>query len=688
MQTVIADTFTRSLERLQNDERALVKQTVFDFQVHPVQPGGNFHRLESARDPGFWSYRVNRDLRLIIHQSSDAFTLCYVDHHDAAYRWAEARRFEVNPRTRAVQVVEVTERVEEVVHRIARDEEPAVFARFDPDYLLALGVPEAWLQAVRHVGESGIDDLLARLPQEAAERLLELACGQPVPVPVGLSTASPLQHPDARRRFLVVESEEQLRLALEAPWERWVVFLHPLQASVVEAKARGPLLVTGGAGTGKTVVALHRAARLLRARPDARVLLTTFSKTLSARLLAKMDLLVAPGDPHRARLEIVHIHKLAVDLWTARTGGDFVPATTTTVARLIDEAAAAVPTDLDPVFLRAEWDALVDPWGLRTWEAYRAHPRVGRGTPLGARQRQAAWKVFERVWGDLALLGQLTWSQVCHALADHLVATNTAPFGHVVADECQDFGPAELRLLRMLAPAGADDLFLCADAGQRIYRRPFTWSAAGIDVRGRSERLRVNYRTTEQIRRFSDGFMPSAVVEADGSTATRATVSLLAGPEPEVVGTATVDDEIAAVADWIRRLVSQGFRPEEIAIFGRTEAVVRERARLAVRQSGQADRALSDEGGADGAGIGVGTMHRAKGLEFRAVAVMACDASTVPLAFLRTKQADEVDREAYLEQERNLLYVACTRARERLLITYKGRPSPLLENDRLPTQLG
>lgn len=178
------------------------------------------------------------------------------------------------------------------------------------------------------------------------------------------------------------------------------------------------------------------------------------------------------------------------------------------------------------------------------------------------------------------------------------------------------------------------------------------------------------------------------LLAADGSTATRATVSLLAGPEPEVVGTATVDDEIAAVADWIRRLVSQGFRPEEIAIFGRTEAVVRERARLAVRQSGQADRALSDEGGADGAGIGVGTMHRAKGLEFRAVAVMACDASTVPLAFLRTKQADEVDREAYLEQERNLLYVACTRARERLLITYKGRPSPLLENDRLPTLLG
>lgn len=679
MQTVIADTFSRSLERLQNDEQALVKQAVFDFHMRPAQPGGSFHRIESARDPGFWSFRVNRDLRLIVHQSPTASTICYVDHHDDAYRWAESRRFEVNPRTRAVQVVEVTERVEEVVRRVTREEEAPVFARFDPEYLLALGVPEAWLPAVRHVGESSVDEVLARLPQEAAERLLELACGQPVPVPVGVTTTDPLLHPDARRRFVVVESEEQLRRALEAPWERWVVFLHPLQASVVEAAARGPMLVTGGAGTGKTVVALHRAARLLRAHPGARVLLTTFSKTLAARLNEKMDLLVPADDPARARLEIVHLHKLAVDRWAEAVDADFVPVHNPGLTRLIEDAARATPSGLDVAFLRAEWDALVDPWVLRTWDAYRAQPRAGRGTPLGARQRQAAWAVFEQVWAGLASLGQSTWSQVCHELAAYLVVSRAVPFDHVVADECQDFGPAELRLLRALAPAGADDLFLCADAGQRIYRRPFTWSAAGIDVRGRSERLRVNYRTTEQIRRFADGFMPPSVDEADGVAGPRATVSLLAGPEPEIVAAATVDDEIAAVADWIRRLISQGFRPEEIALFCRTEQLVRDRAQAAIRQSGQAARPLSDDSGAEAAGVGVGTMHRAKGLEFRAVVVMACEAGTVPLAFVRSQQADEADRELFLEQERNLLYVACTRARERLLITFKGRRSSLLD---------
>jgi len=679
MNIVIADTFTRSLALLARDEQSQAKQAAFDFQVTPATPGGSYHRIEAARDPGFWSFRVNRDLRMIVHQSKAARTLCYVDHHDPAYRWAETRRFEVNPKTGAMQVVEVQERVEEVVRQVVREEEAAVFGRFEADYLLGLGVPQAWLPAVRHVGESGIEKLLEHLPQEAAERLLELACGQPVPLPLAVS-GSPMLHPDSRRRFREVDSGEQLRQALEAPWASWVVFLHPMQNAVVEGDTKGPLLVTGGAGTGKTVVALHRAARLLRADSAARVLLTTYSKTLALRLQEPMGLLLPPEDAAWSRLCIANLHKLAVDLWMERTGQDFVPTRDADITRLLDAAIeGAGPGTLDRAFLRAEWDAVIEPWGLRSWEAYKDQPRKGRATPLGARQRLVAWQVFEGLWAGLAGEGRQTWSQVCHELAEVLPATGGAPFDHVVADECQDFGPAELKLLRALAPAGRNDLFLCADAGQRIYRRPFTWSAAGIDLRGRSERLRVNYRTTEQIRRFSDGLLPAAITEADGRSESRATISLLSGLEPQVKGADTVDAETTLVKDWLERLLREGFQPQEIAIFGRTDAVLRERAMPAIRQSGCEAQRLSDEGGIEPGSVAVGTMHGAKGLEFRAVALMACEAGTLPLAFLRAKQVDDADKEAFEEQERSLLYVACTRARERLLITYKGRRSSLLE---------
>ena len=680
MRFLIADTFRKSLARLDGQSQALIKQAAFDFQVDPSNPGFKLHKLDRARDKGFWSFRVNLDLRIIMHRSESSLVLCYADHHDPAYAWAEARRLEVHPQTGAAQLVEIKERVEEVVRQVVREEakEPPLFAEHAPDYLLALGVPAPWLDAVRLVGESGLERLLGHLPAEAAERLLQLACGEPVPRPVAVTMADPFDHPDARRRFRVLDSQAELRRALDAPWEEWMVFLHPTQRAVVERRFKGPSRVSGSAGTGKSVVAIHRAAYLLKASPEARVLLTTYSKTLAARLAQSADLLLGAGTSERRRLEIDHLHKVARDLWTRRTGKPFTAVDSTKLNGLLDAARSRVApsAELSVAFLRSEWDAVVDPWGIRSWPSYKGVSRAGRATPLGAKQRLVLWKIFEELRRVLAERKLMTWTGLCYDVAEALYEAR--PYDHVIADECQDFGRAELTLLRALVEPGQDDLFLCSDAGQRIFRAPVAWSQVGIDVRGRSTRLSVNYRTTDQIRRFSDKLLPDAMDEGDGEKEQRRTVSLLNGPSPEVQGFASPAKEAEGVATWLRSMLASGYKPRDIAIFGRTERVLQDRAEPALAKAGLTAHPLTEEQPPSTTDASVGTMHRAKGLEFKVVVVMGCDSELLPLARVQKDLVDEADRETFVEQERHLLYVAGTRARERLLITHSGKASRFL----------
>lgn len=681
MKFIIAETFTRSLAKLDGQSQSLIKQAAFDFQVNPANPGFQFHKLDGARDKNFWSFRVNRDLRIIVHRSESSLALCYTDHHDLAYAWAEVRKLEVHPQTGAAQIVEIRERIEEVVRQVVREEakEPALFAKYEPEYLLALGVPAPWLDAVRLVGESGMDKLFGHLPAEASERLLQLACGEPVPRPVAVTTTDPFEHPDAKRRFRVLDSQGELRRALEASWEQWIVFLHPVQRAVVERKFKGPARVSGSAGTGKSVAAIHRAAHLLNANPEASVLLTTYSKTLAARLAQSADLLMGAGSPQRKRLTIDHLHKVARDLWTQRTGKAFTAVDTKKLNGLLEAAKsrAAPSADFSVAFLRSEWDSIVDPWGIRKWPSYKGVSRAGRATPLGAKQRLLLWKIFEELLRVLAERKLMTWTGLCYETAQLLY--DARPYDHVIADECQDFGPAELTLLRALVEPGHDDLFLCSDAGQRIYKAPVAWSSTGIDVRGRSTRLMINYRTTEQIRKFSDNLLPDTIDEGEGEKEKRTTVSLLNGPAPEVKGFTNASKESEGVATWLQSMLTAGYKPRDIAIFARTEGVLRDRAEPALAKAGLTGHPLTDEQPPSTSDASLGTMHRAKGLEFKVVVVMGCDSELLPLAYAQKELVDEADKEVFAEQERHLLYVAGTRARERLLLSYSGKPSRLIQ---------
>jgi superfamily I DNA/RNA helicase len=239
----------------------------------------------------------------------------------------------------------------------------------------------------------------------------------------------------------------------------------------------------------------------------------------------------------------------------------------------------------------------------------------------------------------------------------------------VVADEVQDFGPAELRLLRALAPEGPNDVFLAGDVNQRIYKPRTAFARAGLEVRGRTSVLTLNYRTTEQIRRVVDRIVAGAPPDPGDDSKRHVTSSLVTGPEPELRTVPTVNGEIDAVARWLQVLVSNGYRPSEIAVLARTHHLVDDRVHPAVRRAGLTPQPLDDDQPPADKRVAIGTMHRGKGLQFRAVAVMGAEEGQVPLLGILDRQPDEAARQAFLELERNLLYVACSRARERLLVT-------------------
>ena len=687
MQFRIADTFADSLARLSGQEQKAVKTTAFDLQLDPAGPGLRFHRLEKARDPGFWSVRVSRDVRLIVHKSAASLLLAYVGHHDDAYRWAERRRIERHPRTGAAQLVELRERVEEIAPPRPAPAEPPPLATTDVprepylpplflalshDDLLSVGVPEDWLESVHLSSEDSFLELADHLPAEAAEALLDyVATGElKPPAPELLAAdADPFGHPDAQRRFRVPTNVAELERALDYPWEKWTVFLHPAQRRFVERDYHGPARISGSAGTGKTIVALHRAVLLARRHARGQVLLTTFSKALAKALEIKLERLVGNEREVAGRIHVRPIRGLGHELHAAAFGVPEIAAHDL-IAALLEEAAAGAPAHrFTPRFLAAEWVQVVDAWQLGSWESYRDVARLGRKTRIGGQQRQALWSIFERLRGALERRGLVTWPQVFGRLAERLGEGGERPFDFAVVDEAQDMGVAEVRFLAALGAARADGLFFAGDLGQRIFQQPFSWKSLGVDIRGRSHTLRINYRTSHQIRSHADRLLPPALADVDGNVEERrGTVSVFNGPAPTIDIFDDAAREVAAVGDWIAGLLGDGLEPHEIGVFVRVASQL-ERARAAIEGAGARALELDEEVGTAAGRVAAGTMHLAKGLEFRAVAVMACDDEVVPLQERIEAVSDESDLEEVYTTERHLLYVACTRARDHLLVT-------------------
>lgn len=684
----IADTFTDSLARLTGEEQKAVKTTAFDLQLNPANPGMSFHKLDKAKDKSFWSVRVSSDIRIIVHRSDSSLLLCYVDHHDKAYAWAERRKLETHPKTGAAQLVEIRETVQEILVPVYVQQKPdavLLFSGTSDDELLSYGVPPEWLADVRQVTENSLLTLADHLPAEAAEALLELATGgKPRILDFLAEQKSPFDHPDAQRRFRVMADVEELQRALDCPWEKWTVFLHPEQRQLVERDYSGPARVSGSAGTGKTVVALHRAAVLVRANPEARVLLTTFSDTLAKALQAKLKWLLSNEPRLAERIDVYSLEAIGLRLYKSRIGAVSV-ASREQIRSLIDAASQVVGGHkFSPHFLLTEWEQVVDSWQLKGWEAYRDVARLGRKTRLPEAQRKVLWSIFERVQVELRALNLLTMSEVFTTLAAKVAENGKVIFDHAIVDEAQDIGIAHLRFLAAIGSGRPNALFFAGDLGQRIFQQPFSWKSLGVDVRGRSRTLRINYRTSHQIRLQADRLLGPTVTDVDGFIEDRSdTVSVFNGPQPTVHVLKTIHDEIESVANWLRARTQAGFLAHEFGVFVRSEAQV-DRASQAVAAAGLPFKVLDEHVDTESGYVSIGTMHLAKGLEFRAVVVMACDDEVIPLQERIETVGDDADLQEVYDTERHLLYVACTRARDELVVTSVEPASEFLDDLQMP----
>lgn len=686
MTLLYASTFTDSLAKLPVAEQKQTKLTAFDLQIDPRGNGLQMHRIEKA--PGFWSVRVSGDIRIILYKDSDATLLAYVDHHDAAYRWAERKRMVPHERTGAMQFVEIPV--------VLGDPEPLVFGQPTPapvaptalpsrrpfssltdDQMLDVGVPRDWLQIVRDTPEEGLFELLDKLPAEASEALLDHATGGRIEDHVAVQSPGedPFAHPDAQRRFRVVENLEELKAALDQPFEKWAVFLHPAQRFLVEREWSGPARVSGSAGTGKTIVALHRAAWLAASRGE-KVLLTTFSKPLAAALAKKRDILAMAEPALRNLVTVAALDQAAFDIYARQFGQPTMASASQVRAAIKAAQDAGLGASFTPEFLFEEWDELVDAWNLSDGGAYARIPRLGRRTRLGPVQRESAWQVFTFIQQRLAERNVTTWAQLYARLADWLNEEGgLMPFAYVVVDEAQDISVAQARFLAAVGRRDKEAIFFAGDQGQRIFHLPFSWISLGIDIRGRSHSLKVNYRTSHQIRSTADRLLPATIVDVDGvEEGRRGTVSVFDGPDPDVLLASDEQDEIAGVANYLRDCIAEGMEPRDLAILVRSQRQLH-RARAAAAQAGL------DHGSSDG--ITISTMHDAKGLEFRGVAVMGCDDDILPDGERIAAIGDMAEMESVYESERHLLYVACTRPRDRLLVSAVEPGSEFLEDLQL-----
>jgi superfamily I DNA/RNA helicase len=475
---------------------------------------------------------------------------------------------------------------------------------------------------------------------------------------------------------------EELARALEYPWERWTIFLHPAQQELVQRRFRGPARIAGSAGTGKTVVALHRAAHLARTNPDARVLLTTFSETLASSLRIKLARLIGTEPRLRERIDVDALDSVAGRLHERMLGRSEIAAADL-IRQLVNDAAhKSASHKFAPAFLLDEWNEVVDARQIDSWERYRAVERLGRKTRLPEPQRAALWEIFERVRTALSERDMSTLAQIYGRLTARLARDGRPLYDFLAVDEAQDVSVPQLRFVASLGGGRPDALFFAGDLGQRIFQMPFSWRSLGVDVRGRSATLRINYRTSHQIRRQADRLLGQQISDVDGNVQDRrATISVFNGPEPVILVLATAEEESDAVGRWLAELAADGVAPGEMAVFVRSAREI-PRARASVEAAGLAGALLDEDVNIARESVSVGIMPLSKGLELRAVAVMACDDEVLPLQTRIESAADESDLENTYETERHLLYVTCTRARDHLLVTGVAPSSEFLQDLR------
>ena len=705
-QVVISDLFQKSCDQLDGSMKARVLDFIMKLQRDPSATGLDLKMPSGVRDRRVRTARVNDNFRAVLFELPEGFILASVKPHDDAYNYAGRLEFGVNTATGAAEILDLAAAASAVSSAAdaavsAPRDKPPVLGKVSAADLGRFGVlPEIAADLVRITDEDQLLTAADALPRAQAEAVLDLAAGRtPEQVWADFAWADATAEADtsdvagalartlSRLSFTSLEHDADLQAALEGPFERWRVFLHPMQRALAYRDYNGPVKVTGGPGTGKTVTALHRAAYL--ASRGQRVLFATYSRTLRDNISDSLVKLAGRSVLDQVDVQTVdslayHVLLSASDDPVKMRGAKVLSDNSQATLDYWQEATIGSAKPWHPAFLAAEWTQIVLAKDIRDKQEYLNVSRAGRGQRLNRIDRGELWEIFKKFEVLLGREGCLTFTQIAAQAAAVPVQVR---YDHAVVDEAQDLNPAHWRLLRNVA----GHLFLVGDAHQRIYSARFSLSQLGIETRGRSRRLTVNYRTSREILRCCLGIVSGASFDDldEGSDTLDGYRSEFSGPVPTLRGYASRAEELAALTWTIKEWQADGIALRDMCVVARSNTH-REEAGKALRSAGFTTLALGPATSPqdDDPGIRVMTMHRAKGLEFQAMAVVGADDETIPPRWLIPD--DGVDARQFIQQERCLLYVACSRARDRLAISWSGEPSrflapliqPALEGER------
>ena len=692
------DAFAKLPRKIQSKTSTFVNK----FKNDPASPGINYEKVNAA-DEKLYSVRIDNAYRGIVMRQPEenVYLLLWVDNHDEAYEWARRRKVAVNPTTGTLQVYET---VDAGVVPSREESAPALFGEIANSAFETLGVPDELVGYVRSLAdEREFQAAKTALPADAFENLSWIVNGIPVDEVldmvrseteqvVGTDVAGALNRPESLRSFFVVEGEDELFQVLSAPLDKWRVFLHPSQRKLVKRNYNGSVRVLGGAGTGKTVVAMHRVKYLARNACEtlpgitdtvSRILFTTFSSTLAADISENLQKMCSKDELRR--IDVVNL-----DSWVSRflrqNDLDFQIEYEDDV--LNDVWAEAISdsgttSDFEPQFYADEWSQVVLAQDIQNEAEYAHARRVGRGVRLNRKQRNSVWGVIDRYRQLLKARRVRDVDFAMSECAKLVLSTNASGmYDHVVVDEGQDFSAPAYRLIRAIAgPEHKDDIFIVGDSHQRIYRRKAVLSQCGINIRGRSSILRINYRTTEEIRRRAMAVLSGlGFDDLDGGVDDDPrSQSLLHGLDPVVTGFSSEGEEVEFVASEIAKLQQDGVDLRDVCVVVRTNKKLNAYAyglqKLDLPVCELKSRKVDDR---KREGVRLASMHRVKGLEFDHVFIVDASDGVLPPrgAMRRAQQEGGVDE--LLQSEKCLLYVAMTRAKKSVSISFVGVGSELL----------
>ncbi|OOL30290.1 DNA helicase [Rhodococcus rhodochrous] len=683
--------FLKEFGRLDKPLQDKITETLSKFEA-ATHTGIHMEKIADARHPLYRSIRIDQFYRGIVlsPETGETYTLLTVLPHDDAYTWARRRDLTVNRATGGLEVRDAVT-IDEALPELARAAEAApklLFDEINDADLTRLGIDEKILTLARTLTDTAqLDALRKFLPETQWDALSGLASGltpEQVWSELGARIVEEPYDTDdldaavarSSDRIVLVDGPDELMAIFAHPFALWRVYLHPTQQAVVDASFRGPARVTGGPGTGKTVVALHRAHRLA-STSTGQVLVTTFTSTLTDSLKAGVKLL-ANSSKVLERVDVQHVDKLAHQIFREVHGAPTMlgddeekPLWASPVQRL--------ELPFTEAFLAAEWRHVVLAQDVSTAADYLSAKRIGRGRRLGANQKAQVWQA---VWEfENALREKSVWTHetVCREATRILTGRSDKPYSHIVVDEAQDLSPEQWRLIRAAVPEHQDDIFIAGDTHQRIYDSRVSLREVGIKVPGRSSRLNLNYRTTAEILAWSMQLLHGERIDdmdghLDSIAGCRSDVH---GAPPTAKGFPTQTDEANYVAETVEAWIASGVEPGEIGIATRAKWQHKKiqdalftrdiPVRLLAKAKGATDSVL------------IGTMHAMKGLEFRCMAVMGVNAKQMPAAAAVTPaEEDPQSHQQDMQRERCVLFVACTRAREDLLVTWNETPSPFL----------